>query len=223
METSVTRAWGRKFRARGSHVSEGEIDAIDSPDPGTDARGGGWRGSGGHFDRLLGHPQAAGAAHPTGGAANWQGNSNPTSGGAPVNRTTGNPPLYDQKGNPTTGGPLGSTSNGTAADNTMLPSPPSKSNDLQPIATNGPKQTSGIRPVSRTAEGPGNVDDPLQLPLHESAAPTGPAVTPISAQPLDGQPKVRSAPPQIPVDSLEPTAPPKPSKPGTLLPPITTP
>jgi hypothetical protein len=163
------------------------------------------------------------SGQPTGGAANWQGNSNPTGGGAPVNRTTGNPPLYDQKGNPTTGGPLGSTSSATGADYATLPSPPSKSNDQQPIATNGPKQTSGIRPVSRVAEGPGNVDDPLQLPLHDSAAPTGPAVAPISAQPLDGQPKVRSAPPRIPVDSLESTAPPKPNKPGTLLPPITSP
>jgi hypothetical protein len=101
-----------------------------------------------------------------------------------------------------------------------LLSPPSKS-DLEPIATNGPKKTSGIRAAIHT-EGAGNAGDPLQLPLHESA-PTGPAVPPISAQPLDGQPKVRSAPPQIPVDSLEPTAPPKPNKPGTLLPPITSP
>ena len=140
--------------------------------------------------------------------------------GSSSNRTTGNPPIFDQSGRPTSGAPTSNNTVKPAAGNNNLLTPLADPNGLQPIATNGAKPAAGIQPANYAGADPSGNPPPLKLPLTDSSAPTGPAVEPISVQNLDAKPKFRSSPPQIPVDSLQPAAPPAPTKPGTLLPPV---
>lgn len=156
-----------------------------------------------------------------GGAA---GSSGGATGGTSANRTTGNPPLFDRDGRPTSGSSTGNSNMGPSAatgGNPNLLTPPGGGNGQQPIATNATKQPNGIQPANYAGSDPSGSPAPLKLPLTESSMPTGPAIEPVSTQNLDAKPKFRSSPPQIPVDSLQPAAPPAPNKPGTLLPPVT--